>query len=172
MDIDNTLWDFASVLYERMKKINIATPPPEHWILFDFWRHYFSTREFYKIIKSIHDEQDNFDPYPDAKTFLSDLYDLGFYIIIASHREKGTLEPTIKWLEKNGLLYHEVHLSHDKTVLFHECWAVVDDSPLILDKAQELQILGTGLKMPWNQNGKYKLFDNLTEINNYLKRNL
>ncbi len=168
VDIDNTLWDFASVLWERMRKINPEVPAPEEWTLFDFWRQYCSPREFYAIIKGIHCEQDRFNPYPDAKEFLASLSRLGFYIIIASHREKGTLEPTIKWLEKNDLIFHEVHLSHDKTVLFNDCWAVVDDSPFILDKALEFQVLGTGLRVPWNKNGKYMLFDSLAEIYNFL----
>ena len=28
VDIDNTLWDLASVLYERMRKVNPALVPP------------------------------------------------------------------------------------------------------------------------------------------------
>ena len=32
IDIDNTLWHFCDVLYERLKKINEAMHPPDYWI--------------------------------------------------------------------------------------------------------------------------------------------
>ncbi len=164
VDIDNTLWDFGSVLYERMNTVNLEVPPPTEWHLFDFWKDYVSPRTFYTIIKSIHMDQDHFLPFSDAQSFLASLKEMDFHIIIASHREKGTLGSTVKWLEQNNLAFDEVHLSNDKTVLFDECVAVIDDSPFILKKARDAGIMGTGLKMPWNADGDYILFESLAEI--------
>ncbi len=36
----------------------------------------------------------------------------------------------------NNLVYDEIHLSNDKSVLFNDLSAVVDDSPSVLDKAK------------------------------------
>ena len=169
VDIDNTLWDFGSVLYERMNVVNHVVPPPAEWHVFDFWKEYVSPKTFYKIIKSIHMNQDQFLPFPDAQSFLASLKEMGFHIIIASHREKGTLGPTVRWLQQNNLVFDELHLSNDKTVLFDECVVVIDDSPFILSKAADAGIIGTGLKMPWNADDGYLLFGSLTEIHGYLE---
>ena len=151
VDIDNTLWDFASVLYERMKKVNSNIMLSSEWDDFDFWRSYMSSRTFYSIIKGIHLDQEQFIPFSDAQLFLTSLKELDTHIIIASHREKGTLDATINWLEKNELIFDEIHLSYDKTVLFDDCWAIVDDSPFTLEKAAYAGVIATGLKMPWNE---------------------
>ena len=169
VDIDNTHWDFATVLYERMRAIDPAVTPPQEWHVFDFFKAYISTKTFYKIIKSIHMDQDQFLPSSDAQSFLASLKKMGFHIIIASHREKGTLGATVRWLQQNNLVFDELHLSNDKTVLFDECVAVIDDSPSILSKAADAGIIGTGLKMPWNEHEGYPLFDSLTEILRYIE---
>jgi hypothetical protein len=168
VDIDNTLWNFAFVLHERMKNIDPAIPLPSEWHVFDFWKNYVSPKIFYKIISGIHMDQDKFFPYPDARMFLAALKEEGFHIIIASHREKGTFDVTAKWLNRNYLIFDELHLSNDKTVLFDDCLAIIDDSPFTLRKARNAGILAAGLKMPWNEDEEYPLFDNLMEIYRYL----
>jgi hypothetical protein len=172
VDIDNTLWDFASVLHERMKRINPDVVSRLEWHLFDFWKSYVTPKEFYAVIKSIHMDQEQFLPYPDAREFLSSLKELDLHIIIASHREKGTRGVTTTWLNQNNLVFDELHLSNDKTVLFNNCWAVVDDSQFTLEKAAKVGIIVTGLKMPWNKGVDYPLFNNLIEVFKYLKEHL
>jgi len=169
VDIDNTLWNFASVLYERMKKANPDIIPLIEWNKFDFWKYYMSARTFYSIIKGIHLDQKQFTPFSDAQPFLTSLKEMGIHIIIASHREKGTLDATVNWLKSNGLIFDEIHLSYDKTVLFDDCWAIIDDSPFILEKAAGAGVIATGLKMPWNEHEDYPLFHNLPEVLHYLK---
>ncbi len=170
VDIDNTLWDFASVLYQRMRAVNPSVTPPQEWHIFDFFKTYISTETFLEIIKSIHVDQDHFLPFGDARSFLSSLKALGFHIIIASHREEGTYEVTAKWLEENDLVYDELHLSYDKTVLFDDCAAVIDDSPFVLEKAKEAGVMGLGLRMAWNESEEYLLFESLTEILGFLEK--
>ena len=172
VDIDNTLWDFASVLYERMKRINPDVIPRLEWHLFDFWKSYVTPKVFYAVIKSIHIDQEQFLPYPDAKEFLSSLKALNLHIIIASHREKGTRGVSVAWLNQNKLVFDELHLSNDKTVLFNDCWAVVDDSQFTLEKAARAGLIATGLKMPWNKDTGYPLFNNPKEVFQYLKERL
>jgi hypothetical protein len=169
VDIDNTLWDLAPVLYAHMRAAIPSMPLPTEWSQWDFWRGYISEKAVYGILRDIHMQQDCFGVYPDARKFLTDLREAGFYIIIASHREKGTLNATEKWLKKHDLPCDEVHLSHDKSVLFNDCWAIVDDSPVTLDKAEKAGIVRAGLRNPWNEKKGHPLFDNLGEIYVYLQ---
>jgi hypothetical protein len=62
VDIDNTLWDLAAVLYERMVRMNPALPQPSEWHEFDFWKRYVSPRVFYSLVRDIHMNQDMFPP--------------------------------------------------------------------------------------------------------------
>lgn len=113
-----------------------------------------------------------FTPYQDAGLFLSSLREFGFHIVIASHRVKEALDATARWLQANNLVFDEIHLSYDKTVLFDACWGVVDDSPFTLYKAKKAAIVGAGLEMPWNKHEEYPLFGNLAEILQYIKEKL
>jgi hypothetical protein len=113
-------------------------------------------------------QQDQHLPYPESKHFLEALKERGFYIVIASHREKKTYAVTMKWLKQNGLLFDEIHLSHDKSVLFPYSWGLVDDSPGTLDKAASAGIIRTGLLNPWNVDSAHPLFGNLFEVLNYI----
>ena len=170
VDIDNTLWHFCDVLYERLKTINEATPHPDNWIDWDFWENCCSKEEFICAIQDIQLNQDDERhlPYPEAKNFLATLKEHNFHIIIASHRTPESIEQTHRWLVKHGLAFDEVHLSYDKTVLFDQsCDIVVDDSPHVLEKAAGKGIMTAGLLFPWNRlynkNG-YSLFNSLDEI--------
>lgn len=169
VDIDNTLWDLIPVFYKQMKALNPAIPPPEKWRQWGCWMDYANEWKIYDLLRDIHMVQDTFGVYPDAREFLSSLKASGFYIIIASHRTKDTMDATIRWLKKHALPYDEVHLSYDKSILFDKCWAIVDDSPETLDKAVEAKIIGVGLRNPWNEKEKHPLFDNLMEIFQYLQ---
>jgi hypothetical protein len=170
VDIDNTLWDFGSVLFERIRSINPLIVPRSEWYTWDFWKPFLPARELYSIIRGIHTDQERFTPYPDAPLFLRTLKGAGFFIIIASHREKGTMDATERWLTKNALVFDEIHLSHDKTVLFDNCWAVVDDSPITLARAASLGIIRTGLRNPWNEREDHPLFESLPEVLAYLRQ--
>jgi hypothetical protein len=169
IDIDNTLWDFAPVLFERLSSIVPGFPDPSRWHSWGFWKGLIDPEKLYRVIRDVHMEQDIFQPYNEARSFLTRLKERGFYIIIASHREKETLPATHRWLEKNELPFDEIHLSYDKTVLFDECWAIIDDSPVTLDKARSAGIVRTGLKNPWNEREDHPLFTTLREVYNYLE---
>jgi 5'(3')-deoxyribonucleotidase len=174
IDIDNTLWHFCDVLYKRLKKINKAIPGPNKWTEWDFWEEYCSKEEFIRVINEIHLDQDNKKhvPYSESRDFLRTLKEHNFYIVIASHRTPDSIEQTHRWLVKHDLLFDELYLSHDKTVLFEEeCHMVVDDAPYILEKAAEKGLKASGLMFPWNRhNGSngYRLFNNLAEVSRYI----
>lgn len=168
VDIDNTLWDLAPVLYERLREVSPDVPPPAQWRAWDFWRAYIGPESIYDLLYTIHLEQERFAPYEGAAQFLASLREAGFYIVVASHRRPGALRPTERWLQKNGLAYDSIHLSYDKTVLFNESWGIVDDSPVTLGKARESGIVRTGLLNPWNEREDHPLFSSLPQILSYL----
>lgn len=167
VDLDNTLWDFASVFEERLKKAVPTIPPMAEW-QWDFYREHISVEQLHNIIDSIHIEQDRFNPFPSAKWFLNSLLDKEYKIIIASHRHKDSREATINFLEKHNLPYTKLHISHDKTVLFDACDAIVDDAPKLLNEARNRGLICTGLRYPWNEHLEHSLFDSLEDILRYL----
>lgn len=171
VDIDNTLWDFGSVLWEHLKEVNPQTPEPTAWYKWDFWMDYVTEKEFYTSIRSIHlNQHDNrFIPYSDAKFFLDSLKNDGYYVVIASHRDEDTRDSTIKWLTTHELTFDDIHLGHDKSVLFDSCHAVIDDSPILLDKAKHFGIVRTGLMHPWNKESGHPLFADLNAVYRYIK---
>ncbi len=169
VDIDNTLWDLAPVLYERLLEASPGFPHHSQWRTWSFWKGLIPAEQLYGIIRDVHMEQDTFEPYGQSRSFLEQLHRKGFQIIIASHREKETFTSTRRWLWKHGLPFDDIHLSYDKTVLFDDCWAVVDDSPVTLEKARQAGIVRAGLKNPWNETEDHPLFTDLGEIYEYLE---
>jgi len=85
-------------------------------------------------------------------------------VIVASHREERTRISTERFFIKHDLPYNELHLTNDKTLLFKNCVAIVDDAPHILDEAKKSGLICTGLKWPWNKNTEHALFNNLEEV--------
>jgi hypothetical protein len=171
IDIDNTLWDFASVFQKRLKKIVPEIPPMNEWE-WDFYMEYISVEELYGIVNSIHKEQDIFEPYPSAKWFLTELLEKGYKAIIASHRNENSREATEKFLKRNELPYSELHLSYNKAVLFDSSIAIVDDNPHLLDEAKQMGLVCAGLYFPWNKNSGHHLFDSLEEILQFLLKEI
>ncbi len=170
IDIDNTLWQFCDAFYGELRKINEKFPPPESWTNWEIWEGYCTEQEFYKAVNAIHLNQDSdkFQPYPEARGFLSALKQHGYHITIASHRSPEYMSPTERWLDKHGLVYDDIHLSYHKTSLFiNGTDVVVDDSPRVLEKAVESGALATGLLFPWNlayRDSGFRLCSNLNEI--------
>lgn len=169
VDIDNTLWDFATVLYEKLKKVNSELPEVSEWHCWDFWKPYISRKDFYFAINEIHREQDKYGVFADAKDFLDYLKSKNYNIVIASQRELRSKQATLNWLQKHKLLFDELHLLSDKSVLFNNnVFAVVDDSPHVLSKARENNLVISGIKFPWNKEHHDYLFECLIHIKNNL----
>ena len=174
VDIDNTLWQFCDAFSEELQKINPAFPPLEQWTTWNFFVGYCTEEQFLAAVDAVHARQDSeaYKPYPEANGFLQSLKDLGYHIVIASHRRVEMQGPTERWLRKHGLQYDELHLSFDKTVLFDKASVVVDDAPHTLEKAVAHKAISAGLLFPWNReyagNG-FGLFNNLNEVMSYIK---
>ncbi len=170
IDIDNTLWQFCDAFYEELIKVNANFPTPDFWTRWDIWEGYCSEDDFNRAINTIHANQDSerYQPYAEARGFLLTLKQNGYHITIASHRSPDYRKQTEKWLKRHGLFYDYLHLSNNKTDLFSTLTdVVVDDSPLVLEKAVERGAFASGLLFPWNKacsgNG-FRLCRNLNEI--------
>lgn len=169
VDIDNTLWYFAPVLYEKLRNINPNFPYIEEWNEYDFWRDHVDKKSFYKCVNEIHMNQDKYGVYNDAKKFIHFLKnELNLHIIIASHRIEASRSATVKWLNKHGIIYDELHLSNDKTKLFDDMSIVriCDDAPDVINKALEKNIKVCGLRHPWNKQYHDILYESLMDIIN------
>ena len=102
VDIDNTLWSFAPVLYRYLKEISPGILPIDKWGAWRFWEKDMDTETFYGVLKKIHMMQEEFTPYGDARQFLISLKERGFRLIIASHREPEAYGPTVRWLQSTS----------------------------------------------------------------------
>jgi FMN phosphatase YigB (HAD superfamily) len=174
VDIDNTLWEFSDALYLELSRLNSNFPPPATWINWDIWEGYCSKEDFYRAIGKVHANQDrdSYLPYPEAKSFLLSLKENDYHITIASHRSPDHMEPTERWLERHGLVYDDIHLSHRKTEIYNELTdVVVDDIPQFLEKAVACGAKATGLIFPWNENYRdngFRFYSSLDEVLSYI----
>lgn len=166
VDIDNTLWDFATPFWKKIRHLGVPRPSEWHG---DFWKDYFTVEQFLRYIAEVHKEQDvSAAPFPEAAPFLAALKTRGCRITIASHRDPASRGVTEKWLQTHGLAYDELYVGPDKTVLFADHHAIVDDSAELLDKAAARGLITAGLRYPWNKDSGHCLFENLSEILAYL----
>jgi phosphoglycolate phosphatase-like HAD superfamily hydrolase len=163
VDVDNTLWDFGSVWYQRLKEINPHIPPLSSW-KYDTPSKYVNSSDFHQTVDIIHATQSLYKPYPEAEEFLRKLSET-FHITIATHRSKEHEDEIVKFLRDNNMRFNDIHCSYDKSVLFYNHDAIVDDAPHTLIKAREQNLVSTGLECSWNVHLKeIPLFENLLEI--------
>jgi 5'(3')-deoxyribonucleotidase len=169
VDIDNTLWDLAPVFFEYLERYNPSIPVDDLKRGETRLKGYIPREDLLGVLKEIHMKQNEFVPFPDAREFLVSLRAMGLYIIIASLRHEDARTATERWLKQYDLPYDELHLSDDKTVLFCDAWAIVDDSTWTLNRAVEAGIVRTGLVNAWNANKGHPLFASLQEVLEYLR---
>jgi hypothetical protein len=168
VDIDNTLWDFASVLWKKVAHYGVPQPSEWRW---DFYRGYFSVEQLIKYVDEVHDEQDSrYPPFADSAIFLSSLKKKGCHITIASHRNPNKRTMTESWLKTFGLVYDELYVGSDKSVLFENHQVIVDDDARTLDRAAKKGLIATGLKYAWNKNSGHALFLKLPAVLDYLNK--
>ncbi len=168
VDIDNTLWDFAAVLYERLRVYGVPKPDKWQW---DFWERYMPVEVFLQHIDDVHKSQNGDHAlFPESREFLMALKRSGWHIIVASHRDSNNYATTENWLNHHGLVFDELYVGSDKTVLFDTSRAVIDDSTDTLNKAVKMNLIRAGLRYSWNKESDHPLFDNLTDVLEYLKK--
>jgi len=166
IDVDNTLCEYSFVLYDELNKINEEVPLPIDWNDWNFYKGLISDEDFYKAADLAQNRIMECNMVPGAKEFTQILSDLGYEIIIASHRQDESKLLLEKWLMKNGIKYNKIHISFDKTVLFGDegVLLVVEDSPVVIKESCGRGITTLAIRRPWNRGLKDK---NLYMINDY-----
>lgn len=166
IDVDNTLCEYSFVLYDELNKINDKVPLPIDWNNWNFYKGLISDEDFYKAADLAQERIMECGMVPGANKFTRVLSDLGYEIVIASHRQDNNKILLEKWLMKKGIKYDEIHISFDKTVLFEDesTRLVVEDSPVVIKESCKRGITTIGIRRPWNRNMKEK---NLYMVNDY-----
>ncbi|MBX0312875.1 MAG: hypothetical protein JHC31_14120 [Sulfurihydrogenibium sp.] len=169
VDIDNTLWDFGTVFYTKLRLKGYNVPPPHRWD-WHFAKGIVPDGEFYQVVREVHNDQINYSPFPYAREFLKNLKEAGYTVIINSHRDRELYRDTRNWLEKHGLIFDDLILTNDKRIHFKNAKFIVDDAPSILEYAVSREIPATGLLFSWNKHllGKVKLYNTLKQCEEFI----
>ena len=167
VDVDNTLFDFATPLYEMFKTSGIDLPPPKNWNKWDyFYPEFMTSKVAHEYFNMVHSHQLEYEPFDDARVFLEHLIQ-DHAVVIVSHRRLHQCNELRKWLNINNLPYDMVECSDDKTKMFNRAVfdVVVDDCPMTLEAAYNAGIDCYGLTRPWNVGCKRgTLLPTLTDI--------
>ena len=167
VDVDNTLFDFATPLYKTFIEASINLPPPENWNKWDyFYPEFMTSKVAHDHFDMVHSHQLEFEPFEDARVFLEHLIK-DRRVIIVSHRRSHQCAELRKWFDVKDLPYDIVECSNDKTKMFDKNVfdVVIDDCPRTLEAAYKAGIKGYGLQEPWNADCKYgTLLPSLTDI--------
>jgi 5'(3')-deoxyribonucleotidase len=155
IDVDNTLCDFATPLYNELIQTHPDIPIVSEWHNWRFWKDHMEPKDFYNAVNVVQGDSRLWEVIEGASELLYRLR-TQYLIIIASHRANTpqTHIQLMDWLYRNDLPYHQIYLSYDKTVLFPQVDFIVDDSPSILRKAAAYYGNNRcvfGLKFPWNK---------------------
>jgi len=172
VDVDNTLFDFATPLYEMFIKDGIDIPPPSEWNTWDyFYPEFMTSKVAHEYFNAVHSHQLEYEPFEDARAFLENLIkERGVFIV--SHRRPNQCAELRKWMNINNLPYDMVECSADKTKMFNRAIfdVVIDDCPMTLTAAKSAGIAAYGLSRPWNAGCRDGvLLPTLTEIWERLK---
>jgi len=174
VDVDNILYPFYEILFFYLKKENEKIPDWLNWYEWDFYRKFgMNDKTFFRIVNEIHSSQElNYKSFPYTKEMLDVLHEK-FYVLIASHRSKKTLPILKEWLDSNDLFYDQISLTFNKTKLFDSVSMVIDDSPVIIQKAVEKSIPVLTISYSWNKHLKnlnnVYFFNSIKEIYEFLK---
>jgi HAD superfamily hydrolase (TIGR01509 family) len=167
VDVDNTLFDFATPLYKIFLKSGINIPSPQNWNTWDyFYPEFMTSKVAHEHFDMVHLHQLEYKPFNDARAFLENLIK-DRAVVIVSHRRSHQCNELRKWFDVNDLPYDVVECSNDKTKMFNKNVfdVVIDDCPRTLEAAYNAGIKCYGLQRPWNADCKYgKLLPTLTEI--------
>lgn len=169
VDIDNTIFAFDKAFSAIQKeKHGECYREKVSDVAWDTWQEHLSREQFYEICDEIHLNQHKYKAFPEAEFFLKALRYYKFYVIIASHRCSASREATELFLKYNNLIYDELHISDDKTVLFNRAKFIVDDAPHTLASAKEKGLICTGIRYTWNEHLDIPLFNSLGKILYYI----
>jgi UDP-N-acetylglucosamine 2-epimerase len=171
VDIDNILWAFHDTLCCKQKeKYGKDFYDYVDTVRWDDWKLFLTESQFYSICNEIHLEQHIYKPFSEAENFLKSLKEMGFYIILATHRSEDSKRATKLFLQLNNLAYDELHLTpHTKASLFNRAKFIVDDSPSTLEEAKKAGLVCTSIRYSWCEGVEnIPFFNSLNNILDYI----
>lgn len=131
LDIDDTLVDFSGTMYKNLKKYypEVKFPYPSDW-RWDTIKKIIGAKKFDEMIDITIEECNNSKPFPEVPEYTNILYDLGYEIVVLTHRKASAYEGTKRFLLNNNIKYHELIVTQVPKIQF-----IDDDTVFIVDDA-------------------------------------
>jgi 5'(3')-deoxyribonucleotidase len=152
LDIDSTLhhyWDLLDGLAQQHFGVRLPYEEQHGWGI-----ERLEPSQLKRVIDESHSDEniETAEPYPHAVETVRRWHGEGHWIHITSHRAPSTREATVRWLDRIGMPFHDLHCSYDKVTRCVELGidVLVDDSPVNLENAREQGILAATIIHPWN----------------------
>ncbi|MEM5878851.1 MAG: hypothetical protein QXF12_08320 [Candidatus Aenigmatarchaeota archaeon] len=174
LDIDDTLVDFSGKMYRNLKKYypDIKFPYPSDW-RWGTIKKIIGHKKFDEMIDITVEECNQSKPFPEVPEYTNILYELGYEIVILTHRSLSAYEGTKRFLLNNSIKYHELIVTHVPKIQFIDDNTVfiVDDAPHTLKDVKKYRphVKLFARKMRYNKDIKgviriNNLFDTLKHI--------
>jgi uncharacterized HAD superfamily protein len=153
IDIDSTLHHYWDVLSEiSLRRFGVELPYEEQ---FTWGITRLRPDQLELCIEETHSDELILAgrPYPGAVETVRAWSEQGHFIHVTSHREESCAAATRSWLESVGLIFDDLHCSHDKVARCAELDIdlLIDDSPFNLTAAIEHGIATATILHPWNR---------------------
>jgi hypothetical protein len=153
IDIDSTLHHYWDELAEAAKRRFGVDLPYEHQHTWKITR--LRDEQLRVAIADTHSDKviARAEPYPHAVEIINAWHDAGHWIHVTSHRAERCHPATESWLAAIGLVYDDLHCSHDKVsrCVDLEIEVIIDDSPVTLLRAIDEGMVAATLLHPWNR---------------------
>jgi FMN phosphatase YigB (HAD superfamily) len=152
LDIDSTLhhyWDLFRSVVNRRFGVDLAYEHQSDWGITEL-----PQERLREAVMETHSD-DNIaagEPYPHAVETVRAWHEAGHWIHVTSHRAESCHGATARWLDRIGMPFDDLYCSYDKVTrcVELEIDVLVDDSPVNLERARDVGILGATLLHPWN----------------------
>ena len=152
LDIDSTLhhyWDLLDSVARRRYGVQLPYSEQRSWGITQLER-----EQLIEAVRETHSDEniEGAEPYPGAVETVRAWHEEGHWIHVTSHRAGPTRAATVRWLERIGMPYDDLHCSFDKVTRCVELGidVLVDDSPVNLERALEAGIGAATIVHPWN----------------------
>jgi FMN phosphatase YigB (HAD superfamily) len=153
LDIDSTLhhyWDLFRTVVHRRFGVDLPYEEQSDWGILGL-----PQEQVREAVMETHSDENiaGASPYPDAVETVRAWHRQGHWIHVTSHRAESCHGATARWLEQIGMPFDDLHCSYDKVTRCVELGidVLVDDSPVNLERAVEVGILGATILHPWNR---------------------
>ena len=153
IDIDSTLhhyWDLLERIAHERFGVRLPYEEQNDWGITVLERH-----QLVAAVEETHSDEniESAVPYEGAAEAVRRWHQAGHWIHVTSHRRESCDPATRRWLDAQGIPYHDLHCSFDKITRCVDLRVdiLVDDSPVNMRAAVERGMLAATLVHPWNE---------------------